>query len=117
MDEETLTNVFWGLFFIWFGCVAALNGGDFVTLLNGSVRDSALLGFGTGILLVGMNLARSAMRLGISALTLGLGAILAVFYGPQMLFNVDTPFLPTLLVIFGIALLIGAVRSRKIHGL
>ena len=117
MNDETLTNVFWGLFLIWFGCVAALNGGDFYTLLNGSTRASALLGLGTGLMLVGMNLLRSAWRLKVGPLTLGLGAILTIFYAPQMFFGIAAPLLPTLLVILGAALLIGALRSRNIHAL
>ena len=112
MGNETLTNVFWGLFLIWFGLVAAANNGDFYSLLNGS-KGSSVLGLGTGILLLGMNLARSLLRLRVSSLTIGLGAILAVIYAPQVFLGISVALLPTLLVILGVALVIGALRSRS----
>ncbi len=117
MNNETLTNIFWGLFLIWFGFVAALNQGDFYSLLNGSTKASALLGLGTGLMLLAMNLMRSAWRLKVGSLTLGLGAILVVFYAPQVFLGLGAPLLPTLLVILGVALVIGALRSRDFRSL
>ncbi len=114
MNNETLTNIFWGIFLIWFGVVAILNGGDFYTLLNGD-KESALLGFGTGVILLSMNLLRSSLRLKIGSLTLGLGVILVAFYAPQFFFGLSAPLLPTLLVILGVALVIGAIRSRNLQ--
>lgn len=114
MNNETLTNIFWGLFLIWFGLVGVLNNGDFYSLLNGS-KDSAVLGVGTGLLLLAMNLARSALRLRVGSLTLGLGVILVVFYAPQAFLQVSAPLFPTLLVILGVALVIGAMRTRNIQ--
>ncbi|HYC12244.1 MAG TPA: hypothetical protein VEC02_06255 [Nitrososphaerales archaeon] len=114
MNGETLTNVFWGLFLVWFGVVAALNNGNFISLLSGS-SYSAVLGLGTGILLLVMNLVRSSLRLKVGSLTLGLGGILTVFYAPQVFLNVSVSLLPTLLVILGVALVIGALRSRNFH--
>jgi hypothetical protein len=114
LNNETLTNIFWGLFLIWFGVVAIVNNGNFTSLLNGS-KDSAILGLGTGLLLLAMNLLRSALRLSIGSLTLGLGVILVVFYAPQVFFGLSAPLLPTLLVILGVVLVIGALRSRSIH--
>ncbi len=112
LNNETLTNVFWGLFLIWFGLVAAANNGDFYSLLNGT-KGSSVLGLGTGLLLLAMNLARSTRRLKVSSLTLGLGAILAVIYAPQVFLGINVALLPTLLVILGVALVIGALRSRS----
>lgn len=114
LNNETLTNIFWGLFLIWFGVVAAINTGDFASLLNGS-KDSAILGLGTGLLLLGMNLLRSVWRFSISSVTLGLGLVLVVFYAPQVFFGLSAPFIPTLLVILGVVLVIGALRSRNVH--
>ena len=111
MNNETLTNIFWGLFFIWFGAVALLNNGDFASLLNGS-RGSTVFGLGVGLMLLAMNLIRSAWRMSVGSLTLGLGAILVIFYFPQVFFGLSIPLLPTLLIILGVALVIGALRSR-----
>jgi len=116
LNSETLTNVFWGLFLVWFGVVAALNNGNFISLLNGSAF-SAPLGLGTGLLLLAMNLVRSALRMKVGSLTLGLGVILAVFYAPQVFLGISVSLLPTLLVILGVALVIGALRSRNFHSL
>jgi len=112
LNNETLTNVFWGLFLVWFGLVAILNNGDFASLLNG-YKGSAVLGLGTGLLMLAMNIVRSSWRMKIGSLTLGLGIILTVFYAPQVFFGLSVPLLPTLLVILGLALVFGAMRSRN----
>jgi uncharacterized membrane protein len=91
-----------------------LNNGDFYSLLNGS-KNSAIFGLGTGLLFIAMNLARSAWRLKVGSLTLGLGVILVVFYAPQAFLRMSAPLLPTLLIILGVALVIGALRSRNLH--
>ena len=108
MNNGTLTNVFWGLFLIWFGVVAAWLKGDLASTVN-----SPLFAFGTGGLLLAMNAVRSALRLRLSILTLGLGAILAVVNGFVLVFKQSIPFLPELLIIAGIALVIGAFRTRN----
>jgi hypothetical protein len=51
------------------------------------------------------------MRL--SVLTIGLGALVVVAYIPVVFFNLDIAFLPALLVIAGVALVIGAFRTRN----
>ncbi|HKT22344.1 MAG TPA: hypothetical protein VJR06_07045, partial [Nitrososphaerales archaeon] len=73
MQNGTLTNVFWGLFLIWFGVVAVWLRGDF-----GATINSPLFAVGTGALLLLLNLARSALRLRLSILTMALGLILTV---------------------------------------
>jgi hypothetical protein len=108
LHNETLTNVFWGLFLIWFGILAATLGGDLIRAVN-----SPSFALGTGILLLVLNLVRSAFRLKLSVLTVGLGALLTVIYAPIVLFGFSVPFLPALLIIVGAALIIGAVRSRN----
>jgi flagellar biosynthesis protein FliQ len=108
MQNGTLTNIFWGIFLIWFGIDAATLGGDFLVTVN-----TPLFAFGTGVLLLGMNLTRSFLRLRLSMLTMGLGAILTLTDGMVLIFHQSLPFLPELLVIAGIALVIGAFRTRK----
>ena len=108
MHNETLTNVFWGGFLIWFGILAATLGGNLIAALN-----SPSFALGTGVLLLVLNLARSAFRLKLSVLTIGLGALLTVVYAPIVFFGFSVPFLPALLIIVGAALIIGAVKSRN----
>jgi hypothetical protein len=112
MHNETLTNIFWGLFLIWFGAVAAWQQGNLVMALNDRV-----FALGTGILLLLLNLVRSFLRLKLSVLTIGLGAMLTVIYAPLVAFNFNIPFLPALLVIVGVALVIGALRTRNFQEL
>lgn len=109
MQNDTLTNVFWGIFLIWFGILAATLGGNLIAAVNTTV-----FALGTGILLLVLNLVRSVLRLRLSAITIGLGVLLTVIYAPVVLFQISVPFLPALLVIVGVALIIGAIRSRKI---
>jgi len=115
LHNETLTNIFWGIFLIWFGVVAALMGGNILATVN-----SPLFALGTGMLMLIMNLVRSLLRLRLSIITIGLGLILTLFYivvGLLYYAGFDlrawVPFLPLLLVISGVALIIGAIRTSE----
>lgn len=109
LNKETLTNVFWGLFLIWFGLVAVKLGGDL-----GRTIEDPLFALGTGVLLLVLNLVRSTMRMRVSILTVGLGALLAIIYTPVVLFGFAIPFIPALLIILGVALVVGAIRTRNL---
>lgn len=108
MQNGTLTNIFWGLFLIWFGVVAAYLKGDFGAAINHPV-----FAIGTGLLLLALNLTRSILRLRLSNLTMALGLMLTVANVAVLLLNVPIPFLPELLMIAGLALVIGAFRTRN----
>lgn len=108
MRNETLTNIFWGIFIIWFGVVTAFLNGNLLTSVNHPV-----FALGTGIILILLNLARSLLRLKLSVLTIGLGVLVTIVYAPVVFFQVQLSFLPALLVIAGIALVIGAFRTRN----
>ncbi len=108
MQNGTLTNIFWGLFLIWFGVVAVWLKGDF-----GATVNHPLFAIGTGVLLLALNLARSILRLKLSVLTLALGVLLTLSNALVIIFNSAIPFLPELLVIAGVALVIGAFRTRN----
>ena len=108
MQNGTLTNIYWGLFLIWFGIVAVWLKGDLSSTLN-----HPLFAMGTGVLLLGLNLSRSLMRLKLSILTIGLGGILTVANVVVLEFRLTVPFLPELLIIAGVALVIGAFRTRN----
>ena len=110
MHNETVTNVFWGLFLVWFGLVSALAGGNF-----GAAIESPLFALGTGLLLIILNLVRATIRLRVSVITTGLGILLAIIYAPLYFLKIGVPFLPALLVIAGIALIIGTIRTRKYY--
>ena len=108
MRPETLTNVCWGLFLVWFGSVAAIQGGNF-----GGTLNSPTFALGTGVLLLSMNFVRSIQHTKVSPLTIGLGTILTVIYAPLVLLGVNVPFLPALLIILGVVLIIGAIKTQK----
>jgi peptidoglycan/LPS O-acetylase OafA/YrhL len=110
VQNGTLTNIFWGLFLIWFGIVAVWLKGDFGATINHPV-----FAMGTGVLLLLMNLARSVMRLRVSVLTMALGVLLVVANALVLASKQTVPFLPELLIIAGIALVIGAIRTRNYH--
>lgn len=110
MQSETVTNIFWGLFLVWFGLVSAIAGGNF-----GVAIESPLFALGTGLLMIILNLVRTMIRLRVSVITTGLGILLAIIYSPLYFLNKALPFLPALLIIAGIALIIGAFRTRKYY--
>jgi hypothetical protein len=108
VQNGTLTNVFWGLSLIWFGLVAAWLKGDFGATINAPV-----FAMGIGLLLLCMNLARSLLRLRLSVMTIALGILLTVANLVVIEFNLTVPFLPELLIIAGVALVIGSLRTRN----
>ena len=108
MQNGTLTNIFWGLFLIWFGVVTVWLRGDF-----GDAINSPVFAIGTGVLLLVLNLFRSVLRLRLSVLTLALGILLTAANAVVVFFDVSIPFLPELLIIAGFALVIGACRTRN----
>ena len=108
MQNETLTNVFWGVFLIWFGVLWARLGGNPFDIV-----ELPLFALGTGVLMLLLNFLRTTMRLRLSVLTVGLGVLLTVVYTPIVFFGFNIPFLPALLIIAGLALIIGAFRSNK----
>ena len=108
MQNETLTNAFWGFFLIWFGVLWAYFGGSPFTVV-----DAPMFALGTGLLMLLLNLVRTTMRLKLSVLTTGLGALLAVIYTPIVFFGFNVPFLPALLIIAGLVLVVGAFRSNR----
>jgi len=108
VQNATVTNIFWGLFLIWFGVVAAYMKGDF-----GATINSPLFAIGTGIVLLWLNLVRSLLRIRLSMLTIGLGALLTGANLVVLWLNFTIPFLPELLMIAGAALVIGAFRTRN----
>ena len=108
MQNGTITNIFWGLFLIWFGLVAVWLKGDFAATFNHPV-----FALGIGALLLLMNLVRSLMRLKLSILTIGLGVLLTGANVLVLISGFVVPFLPELLIIAGAALVIGAFRTRN----
>jgi hypothetical protein len=110
VQNGTLTNIFWGLFLIWFGVVTAWLKGDFGAAINAPV-----FAMGIGVLLLCMNLSRSLLRLRLSVLTMALGVLLTVANLVVIEFNLTIPFLPELLIIAGVALVIGSLRTRDYH--
>ncbi len=93
---------------IWFGVVAVWLHGDF-----GAAVNHPVFAIGTGVLLLAMNLFRSVLRLKVSVLTLALGVLLTAANAVVLFFNESIPFLPELLIITGVALVIGAFRTRN----
>ena len=108
MENGTVTNIFWGLFLVWFGVVALWLRGDLGATINHPV-----FAMGTGVLLLTLNLARSLMHLKLRVLTMGLGALLTIANAVVIAFDQTVPFLPELLIIAGAALVIGAFRTRN----
>jgi hypothetical protein len=100
--------MFWGVFIIWFAVVTAFLNGNPLASVN-----HPIFALGTGIILILLNLTRSLLRLKLSVLTIGLGVLVTIVYAPVVFLKLQLPFLPALLVIAGIALIIGAIRTRN----
>lgn len=100
-------TIAWGAFFVLLGVTNLFKG-----------LPSGAGAVGIGLILLGLNLARSSSRIPTSGFTITLGALALVLGAADLvrnLFNLpmDVPFFPLLLIVLGILLLARALRRER----
>ena len=99
MSNATLETLAWGAFFIWWG----------ITQLIPSLPDG-IGALGVGVILLGLNAARSLNGLPTSGFTVALGILALVAGGLDLVGAVlhlpfEIPIFPVLLIVLGVILL------------
>jgi hypothetical protein len=102
---RTLTTVAWGLFFI-------LVGGAWFYGETYKVDVGTIIAIGVGLILVGLNLARSSIGVKMSKFSLGIG-ILALLLGVARYFGMKLDILPLIIILIGLFIIAEAFARRK----
>ena len=98
-----LTSLAWGIFFVLIGLSWALYG------YYGEVVVS-YVALGAGIILIGLNIARTGLGMRLSKFSLFIG-IVAFAFGGAALMNYRLPLFETIIVLIGLFIIAEAARS------
>jgi hypothetical protein len=104
-SARTLTTVAWGLFFI-------LLGGAWIYGETYHIDTGTIIALGVGLVLIGLNLARSSMGVKMSRFSLGIG-ILALLIGLARYFGMKLDIFPLIIILIGLFVIAEAVARRK----
>ena len=98
-----LTSLAWGLFFVLIGVSWAARG-------ELPVNVVPIVAFGAGIILIGLNVARTSLGMTLNKFSLFIG-IVALALGGAVLMGYPLPPLETIVVLIGLFIIAEAVRS------
>lgn len=100
-----LTSLAWGLFFVLIGLSWAVSHYYVVDI-------TAYVALGAGLILVGLNIARTSLRMRLSKFSLFIG-IIALAFGGVELMGQKLPLFETIIVLIGLFIIAEAARSLK----
>jgi hypothetical protein len=104
-SARTLTTVAWGIFFI-------LVGGAWIYGETYHIDMGTVIALGIGLILIGLNLARSSIGAKMSRFSLGIG-ILALLIGLARYFGLKLDVFPLIIILIGLFVIAEAVARRK----
>jgi hypothetical protein len=104
-SARTLTTVAWGLFFI-------LLGGAWIYGETYHIDTGTIIALGVGLILIGLNLARSSMGVKMSKFSLGIG-ILALLIGLARYYGMKLDIFPLIIILIGLFVIAEAIARRK----
>jgi len=102
---RTLTTVAWGLFFV-------LVGGAWLYGETYHIDTGTVIAIGVGLILIGLNLARSSIGVMMSKFSLGIG-ILALLIGLARYFGMKLDILPLIIILIGLFIIAEAVARKR----
>jgi hypothetical protein len=103
-SARMLTTFAWGLFLI-------LVGGAWIYGETYRVDMGTVIALGVGLILVGLNLARSSLGVRMSKFSLGIG-ILALLIGLGRYFGLKVDILPLVMILIGLFIIAEAIARR-----
>jgi 4-amino-4-deoxy-L-arabinose transferase-like glycosyltransferase len=102
---RTLTTLAWGLFFI-------LIGGAWIYGETYHIDTGTVIAIGVGLILVGLNLARSRIGIRMSNFSLGIG-ILALLIGLARYYGLSVDILPLIIILIGLFIIAEAIARKR----
>jgi hypothetical protein len=100
-----LTTLAWGLFFI-------LVGGAWIYGETYHIDMGTIIAIGVGLILIGLNLARSSIGVGMSKFSLGLG-ILALLIGLARYYGLKLDIVPLIIILIGLFIVAEAIARKR----
>ena len=102
---RTLTTLAWGLFFILVGG-AWIYGGTY------HIDTGTIIAIGVGLILVGLNLARSSIGVRMSKFSLALG-ILALLIGLARYYGLKVDIVPLIIILIGLFIVAETIARKR----
>ena len=102
---RTLTALAWGLFFI-------LVGGAWVNGVTYHIDTGTIIAIGVGLILVGLNLARSSIGVRMSKFSLALGT-LALLIGLARYYGLKVDVVPLIIILIGLFIVAEAIPRKR----
>ncbi|HXZ97731.1 MAG TPA: hypothetical protein VED24_00030 [Candidatus Acidoferrum sp.] len=102
---RTLTTLAWGLFFI-------LIGGAWIYGETYHVDTGTVIAIGVGLILIGLNLARSSIGIRMSRFTLGIG-ILALLIGLAQYYGLRVNIIALIIILIGLFIIAEAIARKR----
>jgi hypothetical protein len=103
--SRTLTTLAWGLFFI-------LIGGAWIYGETYHIDTGTVIAIGVGLILIGLNLARSRIGIRMSNFSLGIG-ILALLIGLGRYYGLSVDILPLIIILIGLFIIAEAIARKR----
>jgi hypothetical protein len=100
-----LTTLAWGLFFI-------LIGGAWIYGETYHIDTGTVIAIGVGLILIGLNLARSTIGIRMSKFSLGIG-ILALLIGLARFYGLKVDILPLIIILIGLFIIAEAIARKR----
>ena len=98
-----LTSLAWGIFFVWIGLSWTLSE-------HYGVPMEPYIALGVGLILIGLNIARTTLGMRLSKFSLFIGMI-ALIFGGTALTGYTLPLWQTILILIGLFIIAEAISS------
>ena len=100
-----LTSLAWGLFFVLIGL-------SWITSEHYKISMVPYVALGAGIILIGLNLARTGLGMSLNKFTLFIG-IVAIAFGGASVLGYELPLWQTIIVLIGLFIIAEAATSLR----
>jgi hypothetical protein len=102
---RTLTTLAWGLFFI-------LVGGAWIYGETYHIDMGTIIAIGVGLILIGLNLARSSIGVRMSKFSLGIG-VLALLIGLARYYGLKVDIVPLIIILIGLFIIAETIARKR----
>jgi len=100
-----LTSLAWGLFFVWIGA-------SWIASEYYGISMAPYVALGAGLILIGLNIARTSLGMKLSKFSLFIGIVALAFSGTALM-GYPLPFWQTIIVLIGLFIIAEAVSSLR----
>lgn len=100
-----LASLAWGLFFVWIGV-------SWVASEYCGISMTPYIALGAGLILIGLNVARTSLGMKLSEFSLFIGIVALAFSGTALM-GYPMPFWQTIIILIGLFIIAEAISSLQ----